>query len=146
MKNRLLAFVLLQVLLLSNASAQFFPPGQFRIDGYQVNCGNVPTIVTTNIPDVAMNNGSAILINPIVIGGLPTVLKLFWYAHECAHSVLGPDEASADCWAIRTGRDQGWFPPQAFGLLMQMFQNNPGDNTHAPGPIRVQRMSWCYSN
>ena len=55
-------------------------------------------------------------------------------------------EVAADCWAIRTGRNQGWFPPQAFQALMQMFQNNPGDMAHPNGPVRVQNMWYCYNN
>jgi hypothetical protein len=78
--------------------------------------------------------------------GLPTPLKLYWVAHECGHYQVGNSEVAADCWAIRTGRNQGWFPPQAFQALMQMFQNNPGDMAHPSGPVRVQNMWYCYNN
>jgi hypothetical protein len=147
MKSRLFLTITVATLLLGAiepAFSQVFPPGQFSIDGIPVSCGGLPTILTPNIPDVAMNNGQAILINPNVAGSQPTVLKLFWYAHECGHSVVGANESAADCWAIRTGRDQGWFPPNAFGLLINMFKNNPGDMTHAPGPARVNNMIQCY--
>lgn len=129
-----------------DSSAQVYPPGQFALDGVPVVCGNMPTVLTPNIPDGAMNNGQAILLNPMVMGRLPTVLKLYMYAHECGHSVVGMDEVGADCWAIRVGRDQGWFPPQAFGLLIQMFQNNPGDMSHPSGPDRVNYMLQCYQS
>ncbi len=142
----LLVPMLLGIAALDDAKAQVYPPGQFALDGVPVVCGNMLTVVTPNIPDVAMNNGQAILLNPMVMGGLPTVLKLYWYAHECGHSFVGADEVQADCWAIQTGRDQGWFPPQAFALLMQMFRNNPGDLRHPSGPDRVQYMLQCYQN
>ena len=132
--------------LTGHTSAQIYPPGGFAIDGVPVVCGNLPTIVTTNIPDGAMNNGQAILLNPMVLGRLPTVLKLYVYAHECGHAVVGSNEVEADCWAIRTGRDQGWFPPQAFGLLIEFFKHNPGSLRHPPGPVRVQNMMQCYQN
>ena len=128
------------------ANAQVYPPGQFALDGIPVACGNMPTVVTPNIPDVAMNNGQAILLNPMVMGNLPTVLNLYWYAHECGHSMVGSDEVRADCWAIRTGRNQGWFPPQAFELLIQMFRDNPGDMRHPSGPNRVRNMMQCYQS
>lgn len=128
------------------ANAQMFPPGHFAIDGIPVVCGNLPTIVTTGIPDAGMNNGQAILLNPVALANLPTVLKLFIYAHECGHAVVGPNEVAADCWAIKTGRDQGWFPPQAFDLLIEAFKYNPGSMRHPPGLARVNAMMQCYQN
>lgn len=130
----------------SPASAQVYGPGQFAMDGIPVVCGGLPTIVTPNIPDAGINNGQAILLNPLVLGPLPTVLKLYIYAHECGHAVVGGDEVGADCWAIRTGRDQGWFPPQSFTLLIQFLKNNPGSMRHPPGLIRVQNMMNCYQS
>lgn len=149
MTARAIPILLLTLLCLTTtqeANAQIYPPGQFALDGIPVVCGSMPTIVTPNIPDVAMNNGQAILLNPMVMGNLPTVLKLYWYAHECGHSVVGSDEVSADCWAIRTGRNQGWFPPQAFELLIQMFKDNPGGMRHPSGPNRVLNMMQCYQS
>lgn len=137
---------LLAAALSAPVQAQVYGPGQFAIDGIPVVCGGMPTLVTSNIPDAAMNNGQAILMNPMALGRLPTVLKLYVYAHECGHSVVGTSEVAADCWAIRTGRDQGWFPPQAFQLLMAFFQNNPGSLRHPPGPQRVQNMMACYQS
>ncbi|MBQ0960570.1 hypothetical protein KAK06_16570 [Ideonella sp. 4Y11] len=128
------------------ANAQVYGPGQFSMDGVPVSCGGMPTVVTAGIPDMAMNDGQAILLNPMSMGGLPTVLKLFVYAHECGHSMVGPNEVAADCWAIRTGRNQGWFPPQAFQLLMTFFQGNPGSFRHPPGPDRVRNMMICYQS
>jgi hypothetical protein len=141
-----LVLLLLCFALTKPASAQIYPPGQFAIDGIPVFCGNLPTVVTPNIPDGAMNNGQAILLNPMVLGRLPTVLKLYVYAHECGHAVVGADEVGADCWAIRTGRDQGWFPPEAFGLLIEFFRNNPGSLRHPPGLVRVNNMMQCYQS
>jgi hypothetical protein len=131
---------------MGQARAQVFAPGQFAIDGIPVACGGYPTVVTTQIPDAGIFNGQAIFLNPASLGPLPTVLKLFVYAHECGHGVVGGNEPAADCWAIRLGRDQGWFPPQAFGLLMRMFQGNPGSMRHPPGPQRVQNMMHCYKS
>lgn len=125
--------------------AQVIPPGYLHIDGIQVNCGPYPTIVTPQIADSAMFNGQAILLNPVVLSRMPTTLKLYTYGHECGHAMVGASETDADCWSVRTGRDQGWFPPQAFQLLIAMFRNNPGDLTHPPGPARVANMISCYS-
>jgi hypothetical protein len=127
--------------------AQVFPPGTFQIDGIPVNCGPVTFVLTPTLGDVGISNMQGqIFLNPVVLQRLPTVLKLYWVAHECGHYQVGADEIAADCWAIRTGRDQGWFPPEAFQALMVMFQNNPGDIRHPSGPIRVTAMMQCYAS
>ncbi len=129
----------------SGLAAQIYGPGQFSIDGLPVACGSLPTIVTSDFNDAGHFTGKAIYVNPNVLGRLPTVLKLYIYAHECGHAVVGASESAADCWAITTGRNQRWFPPQAFQALIQLFNGNPGDYTHLPGPARVQAMAVCYS-
>lgn len=128
----------------SSSNAQIYPPGQFAIDGIPVSCGPYPTIVTAQLGDSAMFNGQAILLNPVIVSQLPTVLKLYTYGHECGHANVGASEFDADCWSVVTGRDQGWFPPQAFQFLVQLFANNPGDVSHPPGPARVANMMKCY--
>lgn len=137
----------LAVLLLGapkQAFAQIFPPGSFSIDGFPVMCGPLPVILNYQLPDVGMNTGQAIILNPNVLASLPTPLKMYWFGHECGHFAVGPDEMSADCWAVKTGRAQGWFLPQDFGNLWVMFQNNPGSLRHPPGPIRWQNMVNCF--
>lgn len=123
---------------------QVFPPGTFAIDGFPVSCGGYPTVLAPQLQDAGFFDGRALILNPIAIGRLPTPLKLYIYAHECAHGLGIMNEAEADCWAIRTGRDQSWFSPQAFNYLMMFFQNNPGSSRHPPGPARVRNMMACY--
>jgi hypothetical protein len=132
-----------------------------QIAGYPVSCVDfqgrpVALSAAPQLPDVGaariFNGQPVILMNPLVLNQQPPVLQLFWYAHECAHHVLGhivnpnlTNEASADCWAVKTGRQQGWFPPGAFQLLAQVLQNSPGSIWgHLPGPARIQNMMACY--
>jgi len=129
------------------AAAQAFPPGTFAVDGFPVVCGPETFVVTSQIPDVGINDGRGVIyLNPVFLQRMSTPVKLFWVAHECGHFFVGSSEAGADCWAIRTGRNQGWFPPQAFQELMYWMQNNPGDFTHAPGPERIRLMWQCYNS
>ena len=145
MKRAVLVVASLALFALPSFGQQAFGPGQFRIDGIPVSCGALPTVLDPNLNDGGRNTGTVMILNPIVLANWPTSLKLWMYAHECGHSVVGANETAADCWAIRTGRNQGWFPPQAFQALMAIFANNPGDYTHLPGPQRVQAMVACYS-
>lgn len=123
-----------------------YPPGTFRIDGLPVSCGPTVFILNPSLPDVGMAQPGVIHMNPNVLWSMPTSLKLFWASHECGHQVVGANESAADCWAIRLGRNQGWFPPSEFNHLIWMFRNNTGDITHPPGPVRVSRMIACYNS
>jgi len=131
---------------LKTAASQTYPPGTFSVDGYPIVCGMNTFILNPMLPDVGINTGQGIIyLNPVMLNNLPTVLKLYWVGHECGHTAVGMSEPGADCWAVRTGRDQGWFPPSAFQALAQMFANNPGDMAHGSGPWRVQNMWNCYN-
>ncbi|WP_422001726.1 hypothetical protein [Reyranella sp.] len=131
----------------TQSKAQVFPPGTFSVDGFPIVCGANTFVLDPTLPDVGMNNGMGVIrLNPMVLNQLPTVLKLYWVGHECGHSVVGANEVAADCWSVKTGKQQGWFPPQAFNLLMQMFANNPGDVAHPSGPNRVAMMWQCYNS
>jgi hypothetical protein len=135
---------------------------QAQIAGVPVSCYDfqsrpVALVPAPNLPDVGaariVNNQPVIFMNPAVLGPQAPVMQLFWYAHECAHHVLGhlamiarTNEANADCWAVKTGRSQGWFPPQAFQLLVLTLGNSPGSVWgHLPGPARIQNMWNCYN-
>lgn len=129
----------------TSLSKQAYPPGSFYIDGLPVVCGPTVFVVEPRLNDVGMAQPGIIYLNPNYFVPLPTSLKLFWAAHECGHQVVGINESAADCWAIRTGRAQGWFPPDQFNYMIEMFRNNPGDMRHPPGPRRVQDMIYCYN-
>jgi len=143
----LLALVAISVLSVVESEAQQFPPGTFSVDGIPIACGTNTFIMNPALPDVGMNHGNGFIsLNPVALSQLPTVLKLYWVGHECGHSFVGPNEVAADCWAVKIGKAQNWFPPQAFAGLMAMFQNNPGDMAHPAGPVRVQLMWQCYNS
>jgi hypothetical protein len=138
-----IAFVLASAV---SSFSQVFPPGTFSVGGFPIVCGSNVFILTPQLGDSGLNDGQGhIYLNPVILGQLPLVLQLYIVGHECGHSVVGPDETAADCWSIRTGRNQGWFPPQAFQLLYQMLQNNPGDIVHPTGPQRFAAMLQCYN-
>jgi hypothetical protein len=131
------------------SSAQTFAPGQFQIGGIPVSCGPAITVLRGGIGDSARavpGNPPAIILDPSLFGSFPVPVQFFVYAHECGHHVVGSNENAADCWAAKLGRDQGWFTNVTMNFLTQVFQWNPGDWTHAPGPIRLQNIANCYSN
>lgn len=142
-----IAVMLFVALKIDVARAQeVYPPGTFSVDGFPVVCGPVTFVLDYSLPDVGRASPGLIVLNPSYFFNLSTSLKLFWVGHECGHHFVGINETAADCWAVRTGRQQGWFPPGAFYEMMAMFQNNPGDFWHPPGPSRVAAMISCYQS
>lgn len=133
-----------------------------QIAGVPVSCvdfagRSIALIADPTLPDVGaariVNGQPAILMNPVVLNRQPRELQLFWYAHECAHHALAhaanpslTNEAMADCWAVRIGRQQQWFSPASFQVLAQALQDSPGSIWgHLPGPLRLRNMWSCYS-
>ncbi|WHO40662.1 hypothetical protein PMI04_008765 [Sphingobium sp. AP49] len=125
-------------------AAAIFPAGQLWLADLPARCGSVQTLVA-NISDIAEAMPGWIILNPRILT-MPGPIQHFWYAHECGHHLLGPDEQRADCWAIRTGRDQGWFQPADFAWMDQHMRHYPGDATHLPGPQRVAHLRACYDD
>lgn len=121
---------------------KMIPPGQLVLGGVRVVCFGYPTRILP-FNDIAAFDGQFINLNPQFFQ-LPPVAQLFTYGHECGHAAQGASETGADAWAIRVGKAQGWFPPQAFATLEAMFANNPGDFVHPPGPQRVKLMKEAY--
>ena len=126
------------------ASAQQVLGPRPIIGGIPVSCFGAVTIVAP-VNDIAKALPGRIILNPALFN-YPPVNQVFVYAHECGHQVVGSNETAADCWAIKTMRNQGLLPPQLTPAVAQMFANSPGDWTHAPGPIRIQNMATCYNS
>ena len=128
-----------------SATAQAYPPGTFSWGGFPIVCGPNVFVMNAGLPDAGFNNGAGVItLNPMVLNRVPLQVAFYIIGHECGHTAVGADEVAADCWSVRTGRAQGWFPPTAFPNLIAFLQNNPGDMRHPPGVVRLQAMMNCY--
>lgn len=141
-----------------DASAQHMIAGQpvfcndFR--GIPVQLIFDPTLNDVGMATLDAHGRPIMVLNPTVMQHLPQAVQLFWYGHECAHHVLGhvvrrdlSNEVEADCWSVRTGRMQGWFPPQAFqGLIQTLGASHGTPWGHLPGPTRIAAMMQCYTS
>lgn len=95
-----------------------------------------------------------ILLDEDRLAGLPARLQLFFYGHECAHHVLGHSftqtiwsEREADCWAIKLGRDKGFFSREDVVEWAPYFAHSKGSALgHLPGPQRASRLVACFDD
>jgi hypothetical protein len=100
-----------------------------------------------------VQNGQPYIIwNPDIASRLSPQTQTFFYAHECAHHVLGHPyvnipitrEKEADCWAIKTLTSRGVIDKPALSKIQNEISELPGDFwVYLPGPKRAIFLENC---
>jgi hypothetical protein len=133
------------------------------IGGIPMHCWDfrgviVRTTLMTDLGDVGrawiVTRMPIIALDPDRLATLPAKMQVFFYAHECAHHVLGHtfnrtpmSENEADCWSIKHGRDTGLFTRadvEAFGPYLANSKGDPFG--HLPGPEREAHLLRCFDD
>ena len=83
--------------------------------------------------------------NMRLLGRVTTPVKLWIYSHECGHQFRGPDEETADCFAVQRGRRQGWLSPGGVEEICQFIAPAKGDAMHFSGSHRCEYMRQCFT-
>ena len=80
-----------------------------------------------------------LIMNPKLLNRVSTPVKLWIYAHECGHQFRGPDEETADCFAVQRGRRQGWLDAAGLEEVCKFISPSKGDSMHFSGaePVRI---------
>lgn len=134
-----------------------------EIGGISMRCQDfrgrdVTTIKVDELGDVGrawvINTMPFIVLDPQLLRVLPYKLQNFFFAHECAHHVLGhwynpspENEKEADCWAIRYGRDTGLFTRQEVANFAPWLADSKGSRFgHLPGPLRARHLLDCFDS
>ena len=127
--------------------AKIIPAGMLTIDGHKVICGKRPTVLDSTLDDYAAAYPGFLILNPKLLGKIKsTPVKLWIHAHECGHQFRGPDEETADCFAVQRGRRQGWLTPEALEEVCRFMAPAKGDNMHFTGTQRCEQMRACYAD
>jgi hypothetical protein len=95
-----------------------------------------------------------IALDPDRLRALPPKMQIFFYAHECAHHVLGHNyhptatsEIEADCWSIQYGRQNGLFTRADVEGFAPYLANSRGSPFgHLPGPEREAHLLTCFDD
>ena len=82
--------------------------------------------------------------NMRLLSKVTTPVKLWIYSHECGHQFRGPDEETADCFAVQRGRRQGWLSPGGVEEICQFISPAKGDSMHFSGSHRCEYMRQCF--
>lgn len=126
--------------------AKIVPPGELTFDGAKMVCGKRPTVLDGQLDDYGAAYPGFLIINPKLITKVSTPVKLWIYAHECGHQFRGPDEETADCFAVQRGRRQGWLSPDGLEEICRFIAPAKGDSMHFSGSYRCELMRRCYAD
>jgi len=124
--------------------AKIVAAGQLKLDGQRLLCGQRPTVLDNNLDDYGAAYPGFLILNPKLLNRVSTPVKLWIYAHECGHQFRGPDEETADCFAVQRGRRQRWLTPEGLEEVCRFIAPAKGDTMHFSGSFRCDAMRKCY--
>lgn len=122
------------------------PPGTLKLDGQSMVCGQRPTVLDSQLDDYGAAYPGFLILNPRLLSKVSTPVKMWIYAHECGHQFRGPDEETADCFAVQRGRRQGWLTPGGLDEICQFISPAKGDSMHFAGSNRCSYMRRCFED
>lgn len=126
--------------------AKLVPAGALTLDGNRMICGHRPTVLDNTLDDYAAAYPGFLIINPKLMNRVSTPVKMWIFSHECAHQFRGPDEETADCFAVQRGRRWGWLDDQGLDEVCAFIKPAKGDMMHLSGSHRCESMRRCYKD
>jgi hypothetical protein len=126
--------------------ARLVPSGQLTLDKRRMLCGHRPTVLDNQLDDYGAAYPGFLILNPRLLTKLSTPVKMWIFAHECGHQFRGPDEETADCFAVQRGRREGWLTPEGLEEVCKFIAPAKGDSMHFSGANRCEAMRVCYAD
>jgi hypothetical protein len=122
------------------------PSGDLRLDGKKAQCGQRPTVLDNQLDDYGAAYPGFLILNPKLMNKVSTPVKMWIFAHECGHQFRGPDEETADCFAVQRGRRSGWLTVEGLEEVCRFIAPAKGDSMHFSGSHRCAQMRRCYDD
>ncbi len=126
--------------------ARIVPPGEFKLDGQRMVCGQRPTVIDNQLDDYGAAYPGFLIMNEKLLSRLSTPVKMWIYSHECGHQFRGPDEETADCFAVQRGRRQLWLKSEGIEEICRFISPAKGDSMHFAGSHRCESMRQCFED
>lgn len=125
-------------------NAVILAPGQFQIDGRTMQCGTRRVVVDNSLDDYAAAYPGFLIVNTHLLSRVSNPVSRWIFAHECGHQFRGPDEETADCFAVQRGRREGWLDEAGLDQICAFISPARGDSMHFAGPHRCEAMRACF--
>jgi hypothetical protein len=103
-------------------------------------------LVDDKLDDYGAAYPGFLILNPRLLNRVSPSVKLWIHAHECGHQFRGPDEETADCFAVQRGRRQGWLTLEGLDEVCKFISPAKGDSMHFSGSHRCELMRKCYAD
>ena len=126
--------------------AKILAPGEYKLDGNRQWCGKRPVVIDDKLDDYGAAYPGFLIFNSKLMSQVSTPVKFWIFAHECAHQFRGPDEMTADCFAVQRGRRQGWLTIDGVEEICRFIAPAKGDMMHFSGSHRCEYMRKCYTD
>jgi hypothetical protein len=130
----------------AGSDAVVLPPGAFKLDGRQQWCGKRPVVVDDQLDDYGAAYPGFLIFNSKLMEKVSTPVKRWIFAHECGHQFRGPDEATADCFAVQRGRREQWLNQAGLEEVCNFISPARGDTMHFSGSYRCEYMRKCFTD
>jgi hypothetical protein len=123
--------------------AKLVAPGRLVVAGRRLSCGATATLLR-DFEGFAVSS-TVIMLNMQALKELPRPVQWLIYYHECGHILYGPNEAAADCYAIRRARREGWLSKTGLEDICAVF-NIAGHGPMHPDPeARCDQLRQCFA-
>lgn len=127
--------------------ATILPAGQLTFDNKRrLSCGQRPTVLDSQLDDFGAAYPGFLILNPRLLSKISMPVKMWIFSHECGHQFRGPDEETADCFAVQRGRREGWLTPDGLEEVCKFISPAKGDSMHFAGSHRCEYMRQCYAD
>ena len=119
------------------------PAGRLVIEGRRLSCGSTKTLLR-DFEGFAVSS-TVIMLNLQALNPLPRQVQWLIYYHECGHILLGPSETSADCYAVKRARREGWLNDQALDDVCAVFNIAGHGPVHPDPQARCDQLRQCFA-
>ncbi len=126
--------------------AKIVAPGELTFDRRRLSCGQRPTVLDSQLDDFGAAYPGFLILNPRLLAKVSIPVKMWIFAHECGHQFRGPDEETADCFAVQRGRREGWLSTEGVEEVCKFIAPAKGDSMHFSGSHRCEYMRKCYAD
>ncbi|MGC1711330.1 MAG: hypothetical protein WA717_07000 [Methyloceanibacter sp.] len=118
-------------------------PGRLVVGGRKLSCGATATLLR-DFEGFAVSS-TVIMLNMQALKDLPRPVQWLIYYHECGHILYGPGETSADCYAVRRARREGWLNEKALDDVCAVFNIAGHGPVHPDPEQRCNDLRQCFS-
>jgi len=118
-------------------------PGRLVVGGRKLSCGATATLLR-DFEGFAVSS-TVIMLNMQALKDLPRPVQWLIYYHECGHILYGSGETSADCYAVRRARREGWLNEKALDDVCAVFNIAGHGPVHPDPEQRCNDLRQCFS-